>query len=87
MMSAAPPVTLRERLADAREREEPFEHAWPTALAAASRGQPRAERDAWSTVFSGTANAWRGAFERSDPPSLDVALASLGAEIAEAMAA
>lgn len=61
---SAVPVTLRLRLADARQRGEPFASAWPVALAAALRGQPKWERDAWAPVFTSTLDAWRGAYQR-----------------------
>jgi hypothetical protein len=55
---------LREELAAARRRGEPFETAFPAARNLALEAATLAERGQWVVALQGTRTAWMDAYDR-----------------------
>jgi hypothetical protein len=68
---------LRQHLADARRRGEPFESAWPVASKRAVAGQRADERTLWRAALADTRPAWEAAFERRPATRAQVAVLAI----------
>ncbi len=80
LVNASPATVLVTELAAARRRGEPFEQAWPGALAAAVAAAPDCwERSEWTEVLGAMVDTWRSAWQRLPATRHELALVALAA--------
>ncbi len=59
-----PAIALREELRRQRDRDRPWQSAWPVAVSVALRGLPPTEAVSWRIVFSSTRAHWHANYQR-----------------------
>jgi hypothetical protein len=74
---------LRELLADARRRGEPFEAAWDAAVPRAVRPTASHERATWTTILTATREAWGRAYNGEPAAPHDLAAARIAGLLAD----
>lgn len=72
-----PAAVVREHLAEARQRGEPFDSTWPLARAAALADLERWDAGQWAFALTAAKASFRRAFEGAPATNADLAVGAL----------